>query len=158
MRRRVSRMRSAKENSESAANCGPCTRHCGCIPAVRTISALLRTRLKRASDEAKLASCCRAKSAAVAMLVASASVACKTIFTRRDPQRGALVARFRGSPRWPAKTRQTQRAAAAPLSSGRVLKAMAAFGAARRMALTTASNRTSRFGGRRTPPPITTQS
>src|ERR1700683_3157393 len=39
---------------------------------------------------------------------------------------------------------QTQRAAAAPLSSGRVLKAMAACGAARWMALTTASNRTSR--------------
>jgi hypothetical protein len=53
---------------------------------------------------------------------------------------------------------QTQRAAAAPLSSGRVLKAMAACGAARRMALTTASNRISRLSGRRRPAPITTQS
>ncbi len=53
---------------------------------------------------------------------------------------------------------QTQRAAAAPLSSGRVLKAMAACGAARWMALTTASNRTSRLGGRRRPAPITMQS
>lgn len=53
---------------------------------------------------------------------------------------------------------QTQRAAAAPLSSGRVLKAMAACGAARWMALTTVSNRTSRPGGRRRPAPITTQS
>src|SRR5271157_5601809 len=53
---------------------------------------------------------------------------------------------------------QTQRAAAAPLSSGRVLKAMAACGAARWMAFTTASNRTSRLGGRRRPAPITTQS
>src|SRR6202167_1704990 len=49
---------------------------------------------------------------------------------------------------------QTQRAAAAPLSSGRVLKAMAAWGAARWMALTTASNRASRLGGRRRPAPI----
>jgi hypothetical protein len=53
---------------------------------------------------------------------------------------------------------QIQRAAAVPLSSGRVLKAMAVCGAARWMALTTASNSTSRLGGRRTPAPTTTQS
>ena len=53
---------------------------------------------------------------------------------------------------------QIQRAAAAPLSSGRVLKARAACGAPRWMALTTASNRTKRLGGRRTTAPITTQS
>jgi len=60
--------------------------------------------------------------------------------------------------RAPAEAAQIQRAAAAPVSSGRVLKAMAAPGAARWMALTKASNRTSRFGGSRTPAPITTQS
>ena len=53
---------------------------------------------------------------------------------------------------------QIQRAAAAPLSSGRLLKAMAACGAARWMALTTASNTPKRLGGKRTPAPITTQS
>src|SRR5262249_36016440 len=53
---------------------------------------------------------------------------------------------------------QIQRAAAAPLPSGRVLKAMAACGAARWMALTTASKRISRLGGWRRPAPITTQS
>src|SRR5215472_11029165 len=57
-----------------------------------------------------------------------------------------------------ANTCQIQRAAAAPLSSGRVLKAMAARGAARWMALTTASKTPSPRGGRRTPAPITTQS
>jgi hypothetical protein len=53
---------------------------------------------------------------------------------------------------------QIQRAAAAPLSSGRVLNAMAACGAALWMALTTASNTPKRLGGKRTPAPITTQS
>src|SRR5215467_6736442 len=57
-----------------------------------------------------------------------------------------------------AEASQIQRVAAAPVSSGRVLKAMAALGAARWMALTKASNRTSRLGGSRTPAPITTQS
>jgi len=58
----------------------------------------------------------------------------------------------------PGPESQIQRAAAAPVSSGRVLKAMDVCGAARRMALITASNRVSRLGGRRTPAPITTQS
>src|SRR5262249_49494764 len=57
-----------------------------------------------------------------------------------------------------AKARHIQRAAAPPLSSGRVLKAMAACGAIRWTALTTASNSTSPLRGRRTPAPITTQS
>src|SRR4029077_3287014 len=49
-------------------------------------------------------------------------------------------------------------AAAAALSSGRVLKAIAAPGAALRIALMTASNNARPRGGRRTPPPMTTQS
>src|SRR3974390_2305909 len=52
----------------------------------------------------------------------------------------------------------TQRAAASALSSGRVLKAIAALGAALRMALMTTSNNTRLRGGRRTPAPTTTQS
>src|SRR5215470_3467879 len=50
----------------------------------------------------------------------------------------------------PAQAAQIQRAAVAPVSSGRVLKAMAALGAAQWMALTKASNRTaiSYFEGR----------
>ena len=79
----------------------------------------------------------------VAALRASAAIARLPI-----PQRARPV----------ANASQIQRAAAAPLSSGRVLKAMAAWGAVRWTALTTASNRTSRLGGRRTPAPITTQS
>src|SRR5262249_36815892 len=74
--------------------------------------------------------------------------------TGRDPQGECSIA----VPKTPERLCQIQRAAAAPLSSGRVLKAMAARGAARWMALTTASNRTKRLGGRRTPAPITTQS
>src|SRR5438045_1114417 len=50
------------------------------------------------------------------------------------------------------------RAAASALSSGRVLKAIAAPGAALRTALTTASNNARPRDGRRTPAPITTQS
>jgi hypothetical protein len=50
------------------------------------------------------------------------------------------------------------RAAASALSSGRVLKAMGAAGAALWTALTTASKSARRRGGRRTPAPITTQS
>jgi len=49
------------------------------------------------------------------------------------------------------------RAAASALSSGRVLKAMAASGAPRCMALITASKSTRCLGGRRTPAPMTTQ-
>ena len=50
------------------------------------------------------------------------------------------------------------RAAASALSSGRVLKAITALGAALWTALMTASNTGRRRGGRRTPAPITTQS
>jgi hypothetical protein len=49
------------------------------------------------------------------------------------------------------------RAAASALSSGRVLKAMAAAGAPLWMALITASKSTRPLGGRRTPAPTTTQ-
>jgi hypothetical protein len=49
-------------------------------------------------------------------------------------------------------------AAASALSSGRVLKAIAAPGAALRIALMTTSNNARLRGGRRTPPPMTTQS
>ena len=52
----------------------------------------------------------------------------------------------------------THRAAASALSSGRVLKAIAAPGAALRIALMTTSNSARCRDGRRTPPPITTQS
>jgi hypothetical protein len=52
----------------------------------------------------------------------------------------------------------THRAAASALSSGRVLKAIAAPGAALRIALMTTSNNARLRGGRRTPPPMTTQS
>src|SRR5439155_1504507 len=52
----------------------------------------------------------------------------------------------------------THLAAASALSSGRVLKAIAAPGAALRIALMTTSNNARCRGGRRTPPPITTQS
>src|SRR4029077_8756212 len=52
----------------------------------------------------------------------------------------------------------THRAAASALSSGRVLKAIAAPRAALRIALMTTSNNARCRGGRRTPPPITTQS
>src|SRR4030095_4483737 len=49
----------------------------------------------------------------------------------------------------------THRAAASALSSGRVLKAIAAHGAALRIALMTTSNNARLRGGRRTPPPMT---
>jgi hypothetical protein len=52
----------------------------------------------------------------------------------------------------------THRAAASALSSGRVLKAIAAPGAALPIALMTTSNNARLRGGRRTPPPMTTQS
>ena len=52
----------------------------------------------------------------------------------------------------------THRAAASALSSGRVLKAIAAPGAALRIALMTTSNNARFRGGKRTPPPMTTQS
>src|SRR5262250_946262 len=52
----------------------------------------------------------------------------------------------------------THRAAASALSSGRVLKAIAAFGAALRIALMTTSNSARLRAGRRTPAPTTTQS
>jgi len=71
-----------------------------------------------------------------------------------SPSFSVLKSRRHGT----ARGRQIQRAAAAPESSGRLLKAMAACGAALWMALTTASNSISRFGGRRTPAPTTTQS
>jgi hypothetical protein len=51
-----------------------------------------------------------------------------------------------------------QRAAASAVSSGRVLNAMEALGAALRTALMTISNRGRLFGGSLMPPPITTQS
>jgi hypothetical protein len=57
-----------------------------------------------------------------------------------------------------ASDRGNHRAAASALSSGRVLKAIAAPGAALWTALMTASNNARRRGGRRTPAPITTQS
>jgi hypothetical protein len=50
------------------------------------------------------------------------------------------------------------RAAASAVSSGRVLKAIVAFGAALWMMFTTVSNSTRPLGGSRMPPPITTQS
>ena len=50
------------------------------------------------------------------------------------------------------------RAAASALSSGRVLKAIAAPGAALRIELMTTSNNARQRGGKRTPAPITTQS
>jgi hypothetical protein len=50
------------------------------------------------------------------------------------------------------------RAAASAVSSGRVLKAIVAFGAALWMMFTTVSNSTRPLGGSRIPPPITTQS
>lgn len=59
------------------------------------------------------------------------------------------------SPRLPDAT---HRAAASALSSGRVLNAIAAPGAALRTALMTTSNSARLRGGRRTPPPMTTQS
>ena len=52
----------------------------------------------------------------------------------------------------------SQRAAASALSSGRVLNAIAAAGAALCTALITASNIDRLWGGRRMPAPITTQS
>ena len=52
----------------------------------------------------------------------------------------------------------SQRAAASALSSGRVLNAIAASGAALCTALITASNIDRLCGGRRMPAPITTQS
>ncbi len=52
----------------------------------------------------------------------------------------------------------THRPAASALSSGRVLKAIAAPGAALRIVLMTTSNNARCRGGRRTPPPITTHS
>jgi hypothetical protein len=52
----------------------------------------------------------------------------------------------------------THRAAESALSSGLVLKAIAAPGAALRIALMTTSNNARLRGGRRTPPPMTTQS
>src|SRR5438046_10283941 len=52
----------------------------------------------------------------------------------------------------------THRAAASALSPGCVLKAIAAPGAALRTALMTTSNNASLRGGRRTPPPMITQS
>jgi hypothetical protein len=52
----------------------------------------------------------------------------------------------------------TWRAAASAVSSGRVLKAIAAFGAALWMMFTTVSNSAKLFGGILRPPPITTQS
>ena len=52
----------------------------------------------------------------------------------------------------------SQRAAASALSSGRVLNAIAASGAALCTALITASNIDRLWGGRRMPAPITTQS
>jgi hypothetical protein len=51
-----------------------------------------------------------------------------------------------------------QRAAASALSSGRVLNAMNAFGAALCTVFTTVSSNHRLFGGSRMPPPITTQS
>ena len=51
-----------------------------------------------------------------------------------------------------------QRAAASAVSSGRVLNAMDAFGAALCTVLTTVSSNDRLFGGSRIPPPITTQS
>jgi len=51
-----------------------------------------------------------------------------------------------------------QRAAALAVSSGPVLNAMAALGAALWTAFTTVSNKSRLFGGSRRPPPITTQS
>jgi hypothetical protein len=50
------------------------------------------------------------------------------------------------------------RAAASAVSSGRVLKAIVAFGAALWMMFTTVSNSARLLGGSRRPPPITTQS
>lgn len=50
------------------------------------------------------------------------------------------------------------RAAASAVSSGRVLKAIAAFGAALWMMFTTFSNNARLWGGSLRPPPITTQS
>jgi hypothetical protein len=50
------------------------------------------------------------------------------------------------------------RAAASAVSSGRVLKAIAAFGAALWMMFTTISNNARLLGGSLRPPPITTQS
>src|SRR5690606_3033334 len=52
----------------------------------------------------------------------------------------------------------SQRAAASAVSSGRVLNAMAASGAALRTALMTFSNNGRAFGGSLRPAPITTQS
>src|SRR6516165_658431 len=51
-----------------------------------------------------------------------------------------------------------QRAAASALSSGSVLNAVAALGAALCTVLTMVSNKKRFLGGRRTPPPMTTQS
>jgi len=52
----------------------------------------------------------------------------------------------------------TQRAAASAVSCGRVLKAIAAFGAPLWIAFTTRSKNGNPLGGMRRPPPITTQS
>ena len=60
---------------------------------------------------------------------------------------------FRGS-----QLALSQRAAASAVSSGRVLNAMDAFGAALCTVFTTVSSNDRLFGGSRIPPPITTQS
>jgi hypothetical protein len=77
--------------------------------------------------------------------------ACEYLLSR-GPHRRCLV---------PPQIRQpalTWRAAASAVSSGRVLKAIAAFGAALWMMFTTVSNSAKLFGGILSPPPITTQS
>src|ERR1700692_3617098 len=60
---------------------------------------------------------------------------------------------FRGN-----QSASNQRAAASAVSSGRVLNAMNAFGAALCTVFTTVSSNDRLFGGSRIPPPITTQS
>ena len=70
----------------------------------------------------------------------------------------AKLASPRASPNTGGRYPFNQRDAASALSSGRVLNAMNAPGAALCTALITASNSSKLFGGRRMPPPITTPS
>jgi hypothetical protein len=72
---------------------------------------------------------------------------------------GELVCSFRRKPDYRSRfLAVTYRAAASALSSDRVLRAIAAPGPALRIELMTTSKSARWRGGRRTPPPMTTQS
>ena len=90
------------------------------------------------------------------------AVLSRMIFLRRRPPGRRFPSTCRLGHRWKlclaVQSAFSQRAAASALSSGRVLNAIAASGAALCTALITASNIDRLWGGRRMPAPITTQS